>query len=162
MDHEIVSLTLEITKQKSKRRGIWKRNTSILKQKRFKEIFQQFWKNWQTQIKYKPINQWWKIRFRMLVVEHCKEHNYKSTQKQKNLTNQILTEKTKPAPSPEQIEMWQQQLEDIENYRIEGTIIRSKEKQIINQEKPSKYFYQQEKQKQLNKQIKQLTTDSKY
>ena len=162
-DHEIVSLTLEITKQKPKGRGIWKLNTSILKQKYFKEIFQKFWKNWQEQkIKYKSINQWWesgKIYFRMLAIEYCKEENYKTLQKQKNLTNQILIEKIKPAPNLGQLEIWQQQLEDIENYRIQGTIIRSKEKQIINQEKPNKYFHQQEKQKQFKKQINQLITD---
>ena len=86
-DREIVSVTLEITKQKPKGRSIWKLNTSILKQKYFKEIFQKFWKNWQEQkIKYKSINQWWesgKIYFRMLAIEYCKEQNYKTSQKQK-------------------------------------------------------------------------------
>ena len=98
----------------------------------------------------------------MLAIEYCKEQNYKTLQKQKNLTNQILIEKIKPAPKLEQLQIWQQQLEDIENQRIHGTIskIRSKEKQIINQEKPNKYFYQQEKQKQFKKQINLLTTDS--
>ena len=138
-DHKIVSLTLQITKQKPKGRGICKLNTSIIKQKYFKKIFQKFSKNWQEQkIKYKSINQWWesgKIYFRMLAIEYCKEQNYKTLQKQKNLTNQILIEKIKPAANLERLEIWQQQLEEIENYRIQGTIIRSKEKHIINQEK---------------------------
>ena len=81
----------------------------------------------------------------MLTIEYCKEQNYKTTQKQKNLTNQILTEKTKTVPTLKQIEIWQQKLDDIENHRIQGTIIRTKIKLIINQEKSSKYFYQQEK-----------------
>ena len=50
----------------------------------------------------------------MLAIEYCKEENYKTLQKQKNLTNQILTEKIKPAPNLGQLEIWQQQLEDIE------------------------------------------------
>ena len=70
----------------------------------------------------------------MLAIEYCKEQNYKTLQKQKKLTNQILIEKTKPTPNLEQLELWQQQLEDIENYKIPGTIIRSKEKEIKNQE----------------------------
>ena len=49
----------------------------------------------------------------MLAIEYCKEQNYKTLQKQ-NLTNQILTEKIKPAPNLGQLEIWQQQLEDIE------------------------------------------------
>ena len=55
-DHEIVSLTLQITKQKPKSNGFWKLNTSILKQKNFIEIFNIFWENWQKQkIKYKSM-----------------------------------------------------------------------------------------------------------
>ena len=42
----------------------------------------------------------------MLAIEYCKEQNYKTLQKQKNLTNQILIEKTKPTPNLEQIELW--------------------------------------------------------
>ena len=60
-------------------------------------------------MKYKSINQWWesgKIYFRMLAIEYCKEQNYKTLQKQKNLTNQILIEKTKPTPNLEQLELW--------------------------------------------------------
>ena len=44
-----------------------------------------------------------------------------------------------------QIQSWQNTLENIEKYKTEGSIIRSKEKIIINEEKPRKYFYQQEK-----------------
>ena len=88
-----------------------------------------------------------------------KQQSHKTTQKQKNLPNQIFIQKTKTRPNLKQIEIWQQQIEDIENYKIQSTIIRSKEQFIINQEKPNEYFYQQEKQKQLKKQIKLLTTD---
>ena len=44
----------------------------------------------------------------------------------------------------------------MENYRAQGTVIRSKEKITINDEKPTKFFYLQEKQKQTKKQIKKL------
>ena len=78
-DHEIVSLTLQITKQKPKFNGFWKLNTSILKQKNFKEIFHNFWENWQKQkIKYKSINEWWeagKLYFKVLSIEYSKEQN---------------------------------------------------------------------------------------
>ena len=75
-----------------------------------------------------------------------KQQSHKTTQKQKNLTNQIFTQKKTNQTILKQIQIWQQQPEDIENYKIQSTIIRSKEKFIINQEKPNKYFYQQEKQ----------------
>ena len=40
--------------------------------------------------------------------------------------------------------------------KTQGTIIRSKEMTIINEETPNKYFYLQEQQKQAKKHIKQL------
>ena len=47
-------------------------------------------------------------------------------------------------------------MEDIDNYKITGSIIQSKDKIILAQEKPNKYFFDQEKQKQKLKTIKQL------
>lgn len=38
-DHDMISLTIQIKKQKPKGNGFWKLNTSIFKQKDFKEIF---------------------------------------------------------------------------------------------------------------------------
>ena len=46
-------------------------------------------------------------------------------------------------------------MQDIHNYKIHGTIIRSKEK-ILNEEKQTKYFFIQEKQKKIKKHIKSL------
>ena len=66
------------------------------------------------------------------------------------LQNQILKAKIKISPNQKQTNTWQQELEDIENYKTQGTVIRNKEKIINNQEKPNKFFYQQEKQKQKN------------
>ena len=48
-DCEMVSLTLQIKKQKLKGNGFWKLNTSILQQKNFKEIIHKFGENWQKQ-----------------------------------------------------------------------------------------------------------------
>ena len=47
-------------------------------------------------------------------------------------------------------------MQDIDNYKIHGTIIRRKEKIILNEEKQTKYFFIQEKQKKIKKHIKSL------
>ena len=62
-------------------------------------------------------------------------------------------EKFKLQPNIHKIEQYQQDLEDIENYETQGTIIRNKEKLILNEEKPAKYLFLQEKQKQNKKHI---------
>lgn len=62
----------------------------------------------------------------------------------------------KQDPDLNKINKAQNQLEDIQNFKDTGSIIRSREKLIIKQEKPNKYFFDHEKQKQKNKTIKQL------
>ena len=48
----------------------------------------------------------------------------------------------------------------IENYKHEGTVIRSKEKIILNEEKPTKFFYSLEKQKQRKENITKLKDEN--
>ena len=67
------------------------------------------------------------------------------------LTQFITIEKTKPKPNQDKIQEAHQHLQDIDNYKISGSIIRSKEKIILKQEKPNKFFFDQEKQKQKQK-----------
>ena len=74
----------------------------------------------------------------MLAIEYSKIKNQIINKQHQNLTQIILDEKNK-------IDHWQQTLNDTENYKTQGTIIRSKERLIVNEENPTKYFYQQEK-----------------
>ena len=76
--------------------------------------------------------------------------------KPEELIQLIKTETIKTNPNQNKINKTQQYLQDIENYKITGSIIRSKEKIILEQEKPNKFFFDQEKQKQKQKAIKQL------
>lgn len=62
----------------------------------------------------------------------------------------------KQDPDINKINKPQTYLEHIKNYKDSGTIIRSREKTILEQEKPNKFFYDQEKQKQKTKTIKKL------
>ena len=55
---------------------------------------------------------------------------------------------------------YQQQIDETDNYKNQGTIIRSKEKIVLNEEKPTKYFFSQEKQKQNKKHITCLKNDT--
>ena len=93
-------------------------------------------------------------------MQFSKEKKQNINNKQKQLTQLISEEKLKQKPNQHQIQVWQNTLENIENYKkAEGSIIRSKEKFIINEEKPTKYFYQQEQRKQAKKQIIQLQNE---
>ena len=82
-----------------------------------------------------------------MAIRFSTEKNQKINNKLQKLTNSILQEKNKDQPNKTNIENWQNQINDIENHKTQGTIIRSKEITIINEEIPNKYFYLQEQQK---------------
>ena len=77
------------------------------------------------------------------------------------MTQTILQEKTKTQPNKSKIQNWQKKIDGIEIYKKQGTIIRSKETQIVNEEIPNKFFFQQEQQKQSKKQITQFQNNKK-
>lgn len=123
-----VSVTIQVTKKEPKGPGIWKLNTAILKHKNFQNIFQQFWKNWQKgKTKYQNQIDWWKIGklyFKTLPREYCTKRNQQLNNKYQTLIKYINEEKFKLQPNIHKIEQYQQNLEDIENYETQGTIIR--------------------------------------
>ena len=147
-DHDGVSAIIQISDGNRWGPGTWKLNTSILKQNEFQEIFKNVWKNWQNKKReYKNHNLWWdagKLYFKKIAIEDCTRKNRQINNKQQKLTQYISQEKL------EKINKYPQELNDIENYKHEGTII-SKEKIILNEEKSTKYFYLQKKQKQKKK-----------
>ena len=108
---------------------------------------------------YNNHNLWWdagKLYLKTITIDYCTRRNKNINQKQQQLINDISHEKSKLNANIEKIKKYQQDLNDIENYKTEGTIIRSKEKTILNEDKPTKYFYLQEKQKQTKKNITSL------
>ena len=97
--------------------------------------------------------------FKQLAIEYCTRKNQKITKKKTTLATRILQEKIKLKPDIEKIEKYQQSLDEINNYKIQGTIIKSKEKLILEEEKPTKFFFLQEKQKQNKKTIKNIRNE---
>ena len=67
-----------------------------------------------------------------------------------------MKEKQKETPNLNKISKLHNHLEDIENYKKQGTVIRSKERIKLEQEQPNKYFFEQEKTKQKNKTMAEL------
>ena len=74
----------------------------------------------------------------------------------RKLTQNILQEKIQTHPNENKIQNWQNSIDNIENYKTMGSVIRSKEKLIVNEEISNKFFYQTQKENQTKKQIKTL------
>ena len=67
-----------------------------------------------------------KLYFKIIAIKFLTEKNQKINNKLQKLTNNILEEKNKKEPKKMNIDNWQNQINDIENYKTQGTIIRSK------------------------------------
>ena len=90
----------------------------------------------------------------MLATQYCIQMQKNIRKKQTQLTELIKKEKYNPNPGQHKINNAHQQLQDIDNYKTAGSIIRGKEKLILEKEKPNRLFFDQEKQK--SRTIKQL------
>ena len=86
-----------------------------------------------------------KLYFKMLATQYCVQMQKSIRNKQDELTQFMTIEKTKPNPNQDKIQEAHKHLNDIDNYKISGSIIRSKEKMILEQENPNKFFFDQEK-----------------
>ena len=77
-DHDGLKLNIQIEKTNSTGQRFRKLNTSILKQKEFQKIFQNFWEDWQKEkTKYKSLNQWLelgKVYFKILAIKVSRDN----------------------------------------------------------------------------------------
>lgn len=90
----------------------------------------------------------------MLATHYCVQMQKNLRNKQTELNEIIKNEKNKPNLDQHKINKAHQHLQDIENYKTTGSIMRNKEKIILEKEKPKNFFFDQEKQKQKQKTIK--------
>ena len=79
----------------------------------------------------------------MLATQYCVKMQKNMRNKQDKLTQFITIEKTKPNPNQDKIQEAYQHLQDTDNYKISGSVIRSKGNIILEQEKPYKFFFDQ-------------------
>ena len=131
-DHHSASLHIQINKNDPKGPGIWKLNTSILTHKTYQIIFKHFWNDWQNEkTKCKTHNEWWeigKLYIKTITIEYCTKKNKEINNRYNQLIKNINEEKSKPYPDYKKTEENQRELEDIDNYKTYGTIIRSNKK----------------------------------
>ena len=98
---------------------------------------------------------------KVLATHYCVTMQENIRKKQEEITYFINTEKIKQNPNQHKTNEAQQHLEDIQNYKISSSIIRSKEKIVLEQEKPNKFFFDKKKTKAKTKNYETTTDDTK-
>lgn len=163
-DHSAVEVTIQHKPQRSKGRGVWKMNTSILDNKLYQQEIRAFLKYWKTRKNdWDNIAIWWDVgkkRIKQITIKHCvRKAKYRKSQ-EKELINKLTELQRQTTVNTELIEATQRKLTEIDVEKIRGVQIRSRATWMEKGEKSTKYFFVLEKKKQPKNTITELETNT--
>ena len=159
-DHKIVSTMVILGKQEKRGQNYWKLNTEILQDIQYRTEMTTFINNQKTlKLQYENVIEWWemtKTYIKMYTKKYCQNINQKRQKEISRVKRDIEHESTQTRINMTNIELLHNELQNLQNEKQKGVQIRSKEKMILNEEKPTKYFYIREQQQQQKKTIQKL------
>ena len=150
-DHRLLMMKIQIPTKHKKGPGYWKLNTEVLHDQQYVQHIKDIIRENTTE---EASTAWWE-RFKLTIkyesMEYCKKRARQRRQMKEQLERQKDNEK-----DPGKIQDLAEQILEIEQAMKRGAIIRSREKTILNEEKPSKYFYIQENTRQAKHTITEI------
>ena len=162
-DHHLIKLQVTFGPTNPWGQGVWKFNTQLLKNESFCTAVNSFWSSWQL---YKPAftdpQVWWdagKPQLKEIAIAHSVSQARERKRDKLNLENEFrnLSHGTSnTADNHVRLVEIRDLLQAIEDHNVEGAIIRSREQWLEFGEKPTKYFYPLEKQRQTRNSINEL------
>ena len=159
-DHKIVSAMVILGKQEKRGQNYWKLNTEILQDIQYRTEMTTFINNQKTlKLQYENVIEWCemtKTYIKMYTKKYCQNINQKRQKEISRVKRDIEHESTQTRINMTNIELLHNELQNLQNEKQKGVQIRSKEKMILNEEKPTKYFYIRERQQQQKKTIQKL------
>ena len=159
-DHKYITTHLYLMAQDPRGPNYWKLNTEVLTETEYKELITNIiQQHVPKQSDYPDILQWWdslKNRIRTETIKYCKQRARIKRGEITNVKQTIDTETHQQRPNTAKVDDLYSQLHELQRNRDRGTIIRSREKTILNNEQPTKYFFTQEHNRQEKKKITKL------
>ena len=164
-DHDAVKLTLENFSKITFGSGYWKFNNSILEDKAYITSFTKFWalatENLETSLENWDIL---KSKIKDFTVQYCikKQKTRFSVIKQleREYRNLNYHENKSPGDYIDRINALKTQIKEIQEENYRGSIIRSKAKNLNEDEKLSNYFFKREVKRAKSKTITKITEES--
>ena len=159
-DHQMIILDLFQSKtDKKTARGVWKLNTSLLKNIKTREKLKIFWEEWQLmKHNFNSYKEWWdkgKDKIKKILIQIGIREAKDRKNEEKTLKEEFKEEIKKGNYCSGRLHEIRKKLNDIMQYKIEGAKIRSRELQWPSHEKGSKDFFAME-----NKNYKRGVIDS--
>ncbi|CAH3171681.1 unnamed protein product, partial [Porites evermanni] len=163
-DHHLIKLQVTFRPTNPRGRGVWKLNTQLLKNESFCAAVNSFWPSWKfNKPAFTDPRVWWdagKLQLKEIAIAHSVAEARERKRDKLNLEiefRNILARGTSDtADNHVRLAEIRDLLKAIEDRNVEGAIIRSREQWLEFGEKPTKYFYQLEKQRQTRNSINEL------
>lgn len=166
-DHDIISLSLDVTQQE-RGQGFWHFNNTLLHDPIFTEEVTAFWSNWLIEKQHyaNPLI-WWdkaKKHFKDIAIKRATQHR-KIERNERQILERRLTSLHQQALSGsttdiEKYLLAKEKLKQFELKDLEATKLRAKARFLEEGERSTRYFYSLEKRQQANHTIKTLTRDN--
>ena len=164
-DHKIISTVIMLGKEEKRGQNYWKLNTEILHHEQYRTEMTAFLNSQKTaKPHYENVIEWWemtKVHIKMYTKNYCQKLNRQRQKEIAQIKRNIEKESTQIRINLTNIELLHNQLQNLQNEKQRGVQIRSREKMVLNEEKPTKFFYIKEQQQQQKKTIKTLNVNEK-
>lgn len=157
-DHAVAEVIFYPDKNR-RGKGVWKLNASILKDKLYCEEIICFTQYWKTTLNESAIFEWWdkyKDHVKSISIKHSVRIVKQSRMRETQLLKTLTDLESKSDPNLQAIQNTKEELYEIVTKRLQGVKIRSRAKWTEEGEKPTKYFFDLERKKQINTKITKL------
>ena len=159
-DHYVITLKIKMGITISRGVNYWKLNTTILDEEKYLMSIKNLVENHRLKHpQYHDITTWWeelKMEIKFFTKDYCSRRLKEKLQNIARIKKQIKNESNKTPINLTLVKLLHQDLEISQNEIDNGVIVRSREKMLLNEEKPTRFFYQQEQTRQMKKQITKL------
>ncbi|CAH3114880.1 unnamed protein product, partial [Porites lobata] len=163
-DHHLIKLQVTFGPTNPRGRGVWKFNTQLLKNESVCAAVNSFWSSWKlSKPAFTDHRVWWdagKLQLKEIAIAHSvaegRERKCDKLNLEIEFRNILARGTSNTADDHVRLAEVRDLLKAIEECNVEGAIIRSREQRLEFGEKPTKYFYQLEKQRQTRNSINEL------
>ena len=163
-DHLYTTLHLPINPSIPRGANYWKLNTAVLSEPEYQQLITTLLNHRKTLLnQYDTVADWFqitKLHIKTVSQSYCRTRRRQHRTNIENLQKQINDLHATPPYDPIQMASMYTQLHHLQQSFNSGVIVRSREKQLLNEEKPTHYFFHQEQNKQRKKHITQIQSNT--
>ena len=156
-DHKYIAMALTLTSGTARGPNYWKLNTTVLTDPDYQTLITTLIANHHlTRATYSNILPWWencKLLIKAASIVYCRDRCARSRALVSRLKRDIDAATSSESPDAVLVDSLYAQLRDLQLGKDRGAIIRSRERILLNNEQPSKFFFLKERTRQHKKHI---------